>query len=133
MEGVPEGQWVCSACTSSNAPVPSPDSPVRKPTKALMPAAKRKEAAADDVHGRYVVQGFAVPTRGGKMRMMPFWGIVTNLGPGAGKLSYGVVWEDNTQQHMSRAGVESILQDPAVPWPTKGKSRVSFPRAWIPE
>ena len=95
LDGVPEGQWACAACVAARVVLPSPDTPAVEPTRASTPAARRKAADAGDalLSGRFVVKDFAVQVKG-RAKMLPFWGVVTYLGPAAGKECFGVVWEE---------------------------------------
>ena len=84
----------------------------------------------DECEGRLVKKYFAVQKKG-KAVQMPFWGVATYLGGNVGQQCYGVVYEDSTQQTMTRATLEKYLQPEGTLWPgTPGGGSVPMPPAW---
>eukprot|EP00882_Tetradesmus_deserticola_P030286 GHRQ01033987.1.p1 GENE.GHRQ01033987.1~~GHRQ01033987.1.p1 ORF type:complete len:245 (-),score=92.42 GHRQ01033987.1:136-870(-) len=70
-------------------------------------ATKRRDAAAEQLHGRYIVRRFSDPTTG---RVRGFWGRLHYRGPLARPVYFTAIYEDGDSQAMSVRQVRPLLQ-----------------------
>uniref|UniRef100_A0A383WK87 Uncharacterized protein n=1 Tax=Tetradesmus obliquus TaxID=3088 RepID=A0A383WK87_TETOB len=98
---------------------------VRKGRPNIYPSAamRRRDAAAEQLHGRYIVRRFTDPSTG---RMRRYWGRLQYRGPLARPVYFTAVYEDGDSQGLSVRQVRPLLQ-PAGQQPPAGISIPDVP------
>jgi transposase InsO family protein len=133
LSSIPEGYWLCPECVEAGMTVAAAEQREQQRSELLAhegrpniypsAAMRRRDVAAEQLHGRYIVRKFTDPSTG---RIRRYWGRLQYRGPLARPVYFTAIYEDGDSQGLSVRQVRPLLQ-PAGQQPPAGVSIPDVP------